>query len=737
MKKLERSLPLYIVIAISIGGMLGSGIFVLPGIAAVQTGPSVWLAYLLAGMCVLPAVLSKSELATAMPTSGGTYVYIERAFGPAMGTITGLGLWLSLLLKSSFALVGFGAYLSIFADLPLRSISLAFLSVVIFLNIMGVKKVGNVQVVIVIVSLISLSLILLFGMPQVKPENMDPFMTHGNGGLIAAAAFVFISYAGVTKVAAIAEEIKNPGRNLPLAMMISFAVVMTIYVLTTYTLVGNIPVEELATDIRPIYTLVEYLGGSFLGYLAAGLGVITLISMANSGVLAASRFPFAMSRDKLLPPVFSKIHARFSTPIVTILITGAVMALVIIFFDVKKIAKLASAFMVMMFMLENVCVVIFRETAVQWYKPNFQSPFYPWVQLFGIISGFILLVLLGAMGIFAGLLVAIIGFGVYFFYGKSKVQRRGILVKYGQQSAAAYFFKKSKTKLNSKIENIPLIGEDEVVSHIEEYVTDEEGVVVPLFGKEYSPEMLAEIGAAIGGRNPVHVVSLTEIPDQIDLDAMLEDDPLITSINRRISAVAAENNVNVTFEADVTHDLTSTVKLISDRAHCQWMVMGWDGKAGDGLLVRNPIGWLISHINVKLALFKDKGVRSIHHILVSMHPHRNDESMVEVADRIAQFYGASIHLLRVIPEHTSKDDIQKLNHRSQRLLNQCAAQTEVIIKEDNHPIKAIELASASYDLLILGTPEKKRLFNLLLGTKKDPFTDRAACSVLRLTFPEE
>ena len=106
MKKLERSLSLPYVIAISIGGMLGSGIFVLPGLASNITGSSVWLAYLLGALCVLPAALSKSELATAMPSSGGTYVYIERAFGPLFGTISGIGLWLSLLLKSSFALIG-------------------------------------------------------------------------------------------------------------------------------------------------------------------------------------------------------------------------------------------------------------------------------------------------------------------------------------------------------------------------------------------------------------------------------------------------------------------------------------------------------------------------------------------------------------------------------------------------------------------------------------------------------
>ncbi|RME92597.1 MAG: amino acid permease, partial [Bacteroidetes bacterium] len=132
MKKLERRLTLPSVIAIGIGGMLGSGIFVLPGIAAAKTGPSIWLAYLLAGICVLPAALSKAELATAMPTSGGTYVYIERAFGPVMGTISGIGLWLSLLLKSSFALVGFGAYLAVLAHLPLKPVALSSLALILF-----------------------------------------------------------------------------------------------------------------------------------------------------------------------------------------------------------------------------------------------------------------------------------------------------------------------------------------------------------------------------------------------------------------------------------------------------------------------------------------------------------------------------------------------------------------------------------------------------------------------------
>ena len=146
MKKLERSLTLPAVIAIGIGGMLGTGIFVLPGLAATKIGASLWLAYLIAAICILPAAYSKSELATAMPSSGGTYVFIERAFGPLFGTISGLGLWIALVLKCAFALVGIGAYVLVVLDMDseaiTKSVGLGFLFLVFLLNIVGAKKQG-------------------------------------------------------------------------------------------------------------------------------------------------------------------------------------------------------------------------------------------------------------------------------------------------------------------------------------------------------------------------------------------------------------------------------------------------------------------------------------------------------------------------------------------------------------------------------------------------------------------
>lgn len=733
LKKLGRSLNLSSVIAISIGGMLGSGIFVLPGLAAAKTGSSVWLAYLLAAVCILPAALSKSELATAMPTSGGTYVYIERTFGPVLGTISGIGLWFSLLLKSSFALVGFGAYLSVLVDIDLgyiKYISIFFLGLIMLLNIYGVKKVGKVQLVIVTFSLIGLISLLIFGLPNVKPHLLDPVFLKGNYGLISTIAFVYISYAGVTKVAAIAGEIKNPSKNIPLAMLLSLVIMGILYVSIAFMLVGNIPLEELGTDIKPIYSLAFLLGGKYIGYAAAVLGVITLVSMANSGVLASSRFPFAMSRDKLFPEFMNKIHPTKMTPVVTIVMTCLLMAIAILFLDVVKIAKLASAFMVMSFMLVNLCVIVLRETSVQWYAPTYKSPLYPFIQLFGVISGAVLLVFLGLMPLLAVFGLVVLGIIIYYIYG-TKSARTGVLKLYGHRPASYLLYKnesasrkvrKQKQSVNPRF----LDGE---------FDTDE-GVVVPLLGNENSPEMLVEIGAALNKRENLLAVDIKEVPNQTFLDAVLDDSPRINSIARRLSGLAKTRGIDIDFEAVATHEIKDTIHELSDQTHCDWLVMGWDGRSQNGILISNPIGWLISNINSDFALFKDNGVRNISKVLLPLRPGRKDKDFIAVVDRICKFYSASFTLLHVVSTDSTSETIELMEEKSTLLLSSVVSDNELQIVKSNNSIDTISNISADYDLLVIGTPEKDNWKNVLFGTGKDKFADNSACSVLRLTMKD-
>ena len=728
MKKLERSLSLPYVIAISIGGMLGSGIFVLPGFASGLAGPSVWLAYLLGAVCVLPAALSKSELATAMPSSGGTYVYIERAFGPLFGTISGIGLWLSLLLKSSFALIGLGAYLAVLININdelTAYVALGFLSIIVLLNIFGVKKVGKVQLYIVSISLACLAALFFIGFPKVNPDYLDPFMPNGNIGLISAIAFVYISYSGVIKVAAIAGEIKNPDKNLPLAMILSLFSIAAIYVFVSFILAGTVDPDSLSVDIRPIHTAAKNVGGDYFGYFAALIGVLTLMSGANSGVLASSRFPFAMARDLLMPKLFSKIHSKYLTPVFSILVTGLLMTLVILYLDVVKIAKLASAFMVMMFISVNFCVIILRETSAQWYKPTYMAPFYPLLQVFGIVSGFFLLLLLGLMPLLSIVVISIIGAITYLLIGK-RATRTGVLTNYGHRPALFLFYKKEVS-----VEPEPSL---ETASNLDGKLASDAGTIVPLLGNENSAEMLVEIASAINTRSSVQAVNITEVPNQTFLEALNQDTPKILSIERRLKRLSKRQELSIDFESVVTHELSSTVAYLSGQTNCEWLVMGWDGRVHSGFLVRNPIGWLLAHVNSNFALFKDNGIKNIGKVLIALRPGRKDKNFLAVAERVCRFYRASLTLLHIVTPGFSKSAAKKMEEKSAELLSSLKVKTDLRVVQSEDPMGSISELSSEFDLLILGAPEQDSWISVLFGTGRDRFTESAACSVLRLTM---
>ncbi|MDB2599290.1 amino acid permease [Flavobacteriaceae bacterium] len=748
MKKLERSLSLPAVIAIGLGGMLGTGIFVLPGLAATKIGASLWLVYLVAAICILPAAYSKSELATAMPSSGGAYVFIERAFGPLFGTISGLGLWIALVLKCAFALVGIGAYVLVVLEMDseaiTKSVGLGFLFLVFLLNIVGAKKAGNFQSYAVLVALLVLAALFVLGIQSM--DQATPFFAKlkeetvelaGYKDFVFAVAFVYLSYSGVTKVAAIAEEIKNPDKNLPLGMILSLFIITTIYVLISFVLTANVSLSELAGNYNPIHTLAldlnvssyEISGIHVVGAFIALIAVLTLLSTVNAGVLASSRFPFAMSRDGLLPKFWSQVHKKFLTPMNTIAITCVAIALVVLFLDVFEIAKLASAFKVMMFISVNLAVIVLRETSAQWYQPKYKSPLYPWVQIFGIITGFVLLFYLGLTPFLAIGAIFLLGAIIYTFSNKENT-RTGVLKKYGHRPALYLFYTK---KQQQEIE-IKRTEEDD--KNLDGSLNTEAGVVVPLLGNEQSAEMLVEIAAAINKKEIIQAVNITEVPNQTFLDAFMKDDPKILSLERRISGLSKSKNISVDFEAVVTHELSDTIDQLGSLTNCDWLVMGWNGRAHNGILVSNPIGWLLTNIKSDFALFKDNGVRYINKVLLALRPGRKDKNFLAVAERICAFYGADLTLLHVVSEHTPDHETQAIRKKSLGLISKIKTNSEVQILKSNNSIETISNQSAGYDLLILGTPQKDNWISVLFGTGKDKFTENSACSVLRLTMKD-
>ncbi|MED5464973.1 MAG: amino acid permease, partial [Myxococcota bacterium] len=480
MKVLERRLGMWSVVIISISAMLGSGVFVLPGLAVGMTGGSAWLAYATVALCILPAALSKAELASALPQSGGAYVFINQAFGPLTGTIMGLGLWGSLLLKSSFALVGFGEYLRVLGPtIPLKPIAIALLLLISLLNMVGIKKVSQVQTYVVALALTGLLLLILASLPQIRVENFAPFFRKGFFGFSETVAFVFVSYAGVTKVAAIAGEVRDPGKNLPRAIVIALCLVTPLYCLVVFALNGNIVISQLQTDIRPIYSLAQTVIGPVGGTIAAIIAVLTMTSMANAGLLAASRFPFAMSRDGLIPPLFSQVHPRYLTPTFCIIATAAVMGSAILLLDIERIVKLASACMILGFGANNIALIILRTSKAQWYKPEYQSPLYPALPTLGTLISIVLLVAMGKMALLAIGTITIPGTILYLFYGRKRNTERGALGKMVPRTDV------HRNKLSTRND-----GLEEILSH-------EASSIVAVIGQELSVETLTHTGSAL------------------------------------------------------------------------------------------------------------------------------------------------------------------------------------------------------------------------------------------------
>lgn len=711
-KTLERRLGLTSVIGISIAAMLGSGLFVLPGIAAGYTGPSVWLAYLVAGLCVLPAALSKAELATAMPVSGGTYVYIDRTFGPLAGTITGLGLWLSLLLKSAFALVGFGAYLAVLAEVPLKAVALGLLGVVVALNLMGVRKVGKFQTVVVVTVLVTLSALAIRGLTTLNSGLMQPHFTHGGAGFWSTVSFVYISYAGVTKVAAIAEEVENPGRNLPIGMLLSLGIVTCVYAAVTFAYVGNVPLDPNQVDLRPIYALAQT-AGPWFGIAAAVLGVVTMTSMAMSGLLAASRFPFAMSRAQLLPGFLRHIDSRFLTPVPAILVTGSLMGAAILLLNVEGIAKLASALMIVGFLFVNVAVIVLRESSIQWYRPPFRAPMYPAVQIFGAVISLVLLFMLGVTAIIALLTVTGAGLLLFWGFGRRHADRRGVLGRLGPRRELL----------------APTPGEQHLQLPLKA------AVVVALRDRGRDAETLAQIGDALGGGAKVEVVHITDVPEQTSLDANFFADPIAQSLRRRIESFGRRHNSDITFDAIGTHDFVHVVHDISNRVHCEWLLMEWRGRGNRGVLDLNPLGWLANHLSCNFAVFRDQGIHYFQKILVFTEPGPNDALVTVTADHLSRVFQADLTFVRFVPDNASDATLDEEEKYLEQLQSICARDSSTRLVRGSKPLEELTNITAGYDLLITGAPPEASLWSHLRGLDEDRLMRTAGCSVLQLRAP--
>lgn len=426
-KRLKKELTLFNIYTIATGTTIASGFFLLPGLAFAEAGPGMVLSYLIASIPVFPALFSKAELATAMPRSGGVYYFLDRSMGPLWGTVGGLGTWLALILKTAFALVGMGAYVSLFLpEVPLQPLAIGFAILFGIVNLGGARKSGIFQSVLVVGLLLILGWFLSISLPAIQTENFRDIRNSDPGSVFSTAGLVYVSYVGLTKIASVAEEIKNPERNIPLGMFLALGTATVVYLVGTVVMVGIVPAAELNNALTPVALAAEYRVGHTGAVILSIAAILAFFSVANAGILSASRYPLAMSRDHLLPAFLGRL-SRLHTPANAIFLTVGLILCCLLLFDPTKIAKLASAFQLLLFALVSLVVIVMRESRIPSYDPGFRSPFYPWMQIFGIVVCILLIIEMGWLPILFTMGLLTIGIIWYVYYARDKVVRGGAI----------------------------------------------------------------------------------------------------------------------------------------------------------------------------------------------------------------------------------------------------------------------------------------------------------------------
>jgi len=424
---LRKGLRLVHVFAIASGAMISSGLFILPGMAHEMAGPGVIWSYLLAGVLATAGALSIAELTTAMPKAGGDYFFIMRGFGPGVGTVAGLLSWFSLSTKSAFAIVGMATFVAMVVHLHGLIAGALLVAVFVGLNLVGVKEAARAQVVLVVALFILLGVYIVVGMSHVRTELLIPFAPYGLAAIFTTTGFVFVSYGGLLNVASIAEEVHQPGRTIPLGLVLSLVAVTLCYTLAVVVTSGVIDSEALDGSLTPLSDGGRGILGQF-GFVAMSVGaVLAFVSTANAGIMSASRYLLALSRDRLLPSPLAAVNRRFGTPHWAIAVTGTVILLSLLL-KLDVLVEEASTVLILANVLSCLSVIVLRESGLQNYRPSFEAPLYPWLQIATMLGLVFVLFEMGLVAYFisAGLILA--GFLTFWFYGRQRVRQESALL---------------------------------------------------------------------------------------------------------------------------------------------------------------------------------------------------------------------------------------------------------------------------------------------------------------------
>jgi len=748
-EELAKDLGLLSALTIGVGTMIGAGIFVLPGQAAEAAGPAVALSFVVGGVISLFTALSASELGTAMPKAGGSYYYVNHALGPLFGSVAGWGNWMGLAFASAFYTLGFGEYLATFVPLPSPSLGTvqvaattlgpfglstfqvgALLAGLTFIgvNYVGAKETGGIQIVIVTFLVGILTVFSILGALQADLSTLRPFFPADTGGASAvmpATGLVFVSFLGFAKITTVAEELKNPGRNLPLAVVGSVVIVTVMYAIIMVVLMGVINWRQLGPDFTetPVLDVAEIAFGS-VGFAGIGVGLLTFAgllataSSANASILASSRINFAMGRDKLVSTKLNAIHPRFATPYRSIAVTGGLILLFIVVGNIKVLAKAGSVLHLVVYGLLNLALIVMRTADVEEYQPDFTVPLYPVVPILGAVTSFGLIAFMDPVEIALALLFVLGGIVWYLGYARNEATKQGIL--------SEYILDRSESMPEPAVSAADAVAPEGVAGNGGRY-----RVMVPLANPEHERDLMT-LASAIAKANDGVVVAthVVQVPDQTALAGARERADEIDESSEHLLERAKEDAE--TFGVDVeTHTILSHrgFEEVFDAARtydADIAVMGWGPDAhGSPGRAESAMDEVAGDPPCDFLLLRDRGFDPSR-LLVPTAGGPDSDLSAEIARLLAEQFDSDVTLLYVAEAGEEAEGAEFLSHWADDH-GLTDAQRRV---ETGDVERAIESAAAESTMLVLGATERGLLQRLVGGSVVMDVVEDVDCSVL-------
>jgi len=419
--RLKRELGLLQATMMGIGGAICAGVFVTLGYAATLAGTALIIAMILCGIINLFTMLSYAELGAAIPSAGGEYTFAKVSFGGFLSFATGWFEWISNMFYASFSSVGF-AYLVSYAvqvaNLPITvNIPIvAVITVAIFtlINIKGVKETGRTETALVIVLLALLGIFIFWGLfSNQGAGSLELSAPGGFFGIFKATAFIFVVYLGGEAIAVAQAEIKDPGKTIPRAILLLCLALIIIYTTIAFVVFKIVPPSDLVGKESPL----AYVAERFMGPVGVGIitiaGSIAALSSVNTSIMAQSRVAYALARDGYFPKSFFKIHKRFSTPHIAILVGSIFVAAVAATGVVNFVAYATDFGFIIGFVFVNLSLIKLRREKPNLHRP-FKVPLFPLTPILGIITSLLLIAFLEPSTLFIGAELFIFGLIAYY-----------------------------------------------------------------------------------------------------------------------------------------------------------------------------------------------------------------------------------------------------------------------------------------------------------------------------------